>query len=417
VNSPGVNLSQQYLEIRQQSLDICGPLQIEDYGVQPMADASPPRWHLAHTTWFFETFILKPSVKTYQSFDDAFEVLFNSYYNGVGEQFPRHRRGALSRPTVAEVVAYRRHVDRHMVTLLADTISDETRFRVILGLNHEQQHQELIFTDLKYNLGNNPLHPKYKECRELPAATPTPLRFTSFAGGTYAIGDTGSGFAFDNERPRHDVLIGDFELANRLITNAEFQRFVEDDGYSRPEFWLSDGWAMLREMGEQRWQCPLYWRHRDDNWFEYTLSGLKSLDPQLPVSHVSAYEADAFARWQGARLPTEMEWEVVAQQFPVAGNFQDSGYFHATPASSAEFDGLHGNLWQWTQSSYSSYPGFRPFAGALGEYNGKFMANQLVLRGGSCVTPRSHIRSSYRNFFYPGDRWQFSGIRLARDKE
>ncbi|HKI75454.1 MAG TPA: ergothioneine biosynthesis protein EgtB, partial [Pseudomonadales bacterium] len=350
-------------------------------------------------------------------FNEAFEVLFNSYYNGVGSQFPRPERGRLSRPTVDEVVAYREHVDEHMLGLLGRELSGETLFRTILGLNHEQQHQELLFTDLKYNLGNNPLYPPYAP-RESTVANAAPgMEFVEFPGGIFEIGtaaDEPGSFAFDNESPRHQVLVPDFALASRLVTNGEYLAFMEDAGYRRPELWLSDAWSRLN--GPDGSDKPLYWVRREGDWYEYTLGGLEKLNLAAPVGHVSGYEADAYARWAGARLPTEPEWEVMAQDRPVEGNLAESGRYHPAPARAGRgMQQVFGDVWEWTSTSYGPYPGFKPFAGALGEYNGKFMANQLVLRGGSCVTPQSHLRPSYRNFFYPGDRWQFSGIRLARD--
>lgn len=424
------NLSQRYDAVRKRSLDICDPLAIEDYQVQPMDDASPPKWHLAHVTWFFETFLLTPYLPGYVPYNPAFEVLFNSYYNGVGVQYPRPKRGHLSRPTVEDVLGYRRHVDEKMQVLLAGERTAEIEFRVVLGLNHEQQHQELMFTDLKYNLGNNPLFPAYRDqpqerdetlgAKTVPektvhAKTVAAKTWTGIEGGIHQIGvNPTSAFSFDNESPRHEVLLQDVEIADHLVTNEEYLAFIADDGYRRPELWLSDAWSQLQ--GPEGFSAPLYWNQFDGAWHEYTLGGLQPLDPAAPVCHVSGYEADAFARWSGARLPRESELELLAAERPVTGNFVESGRLHPAPAP--DDDGpcqVFGDVWEWTQSSYGPYPGFSPFSGQLGEYNGKFMANQLVLRGGSCVTPTSHMRPSYRNFFYPGDRWQFSGIRLARD--
>ena len=407
---------EQYQAVRSASLDIVRPLSIEDYVVQPMDDASPPKWHLAHVTWFFETFLLKPLLPGYTPFHPAYEYLFNSYYNGVGEQFPRPKRGHLSRPTVEEVLAYREHVDEHMARLLGGELTDDLAFTVTLGLHHEQQHQELLFTDLKYNLGNNPLYPAYRECRSADGGAAGALTFSGFDGGVYEIGrdPQPTSFGFDNESPRHEVLLRDFRLADRLVTNGEFLEFMEDGGYGRAELWLSDAWSLINDR-EAGFSSPLYWVQRDGVWFEYTLGGLVPLAPDAPVCHVSGYEADAYARWHGCRLPTEPEWEVAAATQPVAGNLRGSGRLHPAPAPDGPLSQLYGDVWEWTQSSYGPYPGFREFPGQLGEYNGKFMANQLVLRGGSCVTPDDHIRPTYRNFFYPGDRWQFSGIRLASD--
>lgn len=401
-----------------------------------MDDASPPKWHLAHTTWFFETFLLKPFVPGYQPFHERFEYLFNSYYNGVGAQYPRPRRGMMSRPTVADVIDYRRHVDEAMAAVL-DRDDDEVCARVVLGLHHEQQHQELMLTDIKYNLGNNPLRPAYRHdlpgtgAEGLPAAAAAP-GWVEFDGGVAEIGTGGTdGFCFDNETPRHQVLLRPYALADRLATNGEFLAFVEDGAYQRPELWLSDAWSALlgrSAPGEPAGADPahragpLYWYREDGRWFEYRLSGAAELVLDAPVTHVSYYEADAFARWSGKRLPTEQEWEHAAAVQPVQGNFADSGGLHPAPAPpSALTDGaaplrqVYGDVWEWTASPYVPYPGYQPLPGTLGEYNGKFMSNQLVLRGGSCVTQPGHVRAGYRNFFYPGDRWQFSGIRLASD--
>lgn len=414
---PIESLAETYHRIRKQSVRLCEPLEIEDYVVQPMEDASPPKWHLAHVTWFFETFLLKPGLPDYQPFDASFETLFNSYYNGVGKPFPRAKRGFLSRPTVSEVMSYRQHVDAAMANLLAAPMNDDMAFRVTLGLNHEQQHQELLLTDLKYNLGTNPLAPPYVATPDAVKKPAPPLSFSNLNGGIYEIGaePAKDHFFFDNESPRHRVLIRDVALASRLVTNQEYLAFMDDGGYARAELWLSDAWSLVNHPTEPL-QAPLYWQRDGNSWFEYTLGGRRPLQDEAPVAHVSAYEADAYARWAGYRLPTEPEWEVAAANLPVAGNFADSAIHHPCPAdASPGLQQMFGDLWEWTQSSYGPYPGFSPFSGALGEYNGKFMANQLVLRGGSCATPADHIRPSYRNFFYPKDRWQFSGIRLASD--
>lgn len=408
---------------------LCAPLQIEDYGVQPMPDASPPKWHLAHTTWFFETFLLKTFSKGYSAFHPAFEHLFNSYYNGVGEPFPRSRRGHLSRPTVDEVTAYRQHVDAEVCALLdlaeqGDCWAEISRI-LLLGLHHEQQHQELLLTDIKYNLGHNPLHPAYvsgshgagsgeKEVAGLNTSEQIqykPLGFDAFRPGLVEIG-ANSGFCFDNELPRHSVFVRSFALADRVITNREFLAFMDDGGYRRPDLWLSEAWANRQPEDQHR---PLYWRMHDDDWYEYRLEGgLSKLDLDAPVVHVSGYEAAAFAAWSDARLPTEFEWEVAARDQVICGNFVEEDVFHPRPLG-PDNKQLFGDVWEWTSSSYGPYPGYRPLPGVLGEYNGKFMSSQWVLRGGSCATPRDHIRSSYRNFFYPKDAWQFSGIRLAKD--
>ena len=404
-------LSAQYTAVREQTERLCRPLAVDDYGVQPMTDASPPKWHLAHTTWFFETFLLKPFADGYAPFDDAFEFLFNSYYNGVGEQYPRPKRGLLSRPTVEQVFDYRAHVDAAMRALLLR--EDETvRERVMLGINHEQQHQELIVTDIKYNLGTNPLRPAYSAELDGGPGEARSVSYVPIPGGLVEIGFAGEGFTFDNETPRHRVWLSEFALADRLVTCGEHLAFMNDGGYRDPSLWLSEGWTVVQRRG---WNAPLYWHQEDGEWFEYRLSGSCPIDPNSPVCHVSFFEANAFARWAGARLPTEAEWEFVASPHAVIGNFSDSGWLHPRSSRGEGITQLFGDAWEWTASAYGPYPGFKPLPGTLGEYNGKFMANQIVLRGGSCATPPSHVRPSYRNFFYAPDRWQFSGIRLARD--
>ena len=416
---PAINesLAVQFDATRGRSLEICAPLTTEDHVIQPFEDASPPKWHLAHTSWFFETFLLKPYLPDYRPLNEAFEYLFNSYYNGVGEQFPRARRGTLSRPSVEEVHDYRAHVDVGMRELLQRELDDQVLFPITLGLHHEQQHQELMLTDLKYNLGHNPLTPAYLDRDSKPEnEVAAPLGYRHVSGGIYDVGHepgTTKDFVFDNESPRHQVLVGDFEIANRVVTNGEYLAFVEDGGYDDPSLWMSDAWSLVSTA--EGFKAPLYWRKSDHGWVEYTLTGSRPLQLDSPVTHVSGYEADAYARWFGARLPTEQEWEIAAASHSnTAGNFYESGLLH--PASQGE-DSEHffGDVWEWTSSSYNPYPGFNPFTGQLGEYNGKFMANQLVLRGGSCVTASSHIRHTYRNFFYPKDRWQFTGIRLAKN--
>ncbi|MFW6093255.1 MAG: ergothioneine biosynthesis protein EgtB [Pseudomonadota bacterium] len=428
---PGATIDHSsYAAVRAASEALCAPLETDDYGVQPMDDASPPKWHLAHTTWFFETFLLKPLLPGYRAFDERFEFLFNSYYNGIGEQYPRPRRGVLSRPTVDAVYEYRRHVDAAMASLL-ERPEAETRARVELGLHHEQQHQELLLTDIKCILGTNPLLPAYRrDLATVPAgALDDGGGFIEFDGGIISVGACGpeQAFCFDNELPRHDVLLRPFALADRLVSNGEFLAFVEDGGYRRPELWLSDGWAAMagqpavdapdRRPGVGPRPGPLYWYREDGEWFEYRLCGPAPLRYDLPVTHVSFYEADAFSRWAGCRLPTEHEWEVVACEQPVVGNFADAEVLHPRLAAGGgrRPAQMFGDVWEWTASPYVAYPGYRPLPGTLGEYNGKFMSNQLVLRGGSCATPEGHVRPSYRNFFYPGDRWQFTGIRLAHD--
>ena len=406
-----------YRAVRLQSEALCRPLAIEDYGVQSMADVSPPKWHIAHMTWFFETFLLKPEQPGYRPFHPAYEYLFNSYYNAVGPQYPRPERGLLARPTVAQVYAYRRHVDETLARLIERApaaVWPRLAALLLLGINHEQQHQELLLYDVKHNFAHNPLKPAYRHdlARSNAEADGTGWHF--FAGGVHAVGHGGEGFAFDNEGPRHEVLLGDFRLAGRLITIGEFFAFLEDGGYARPELWLSDGWATVQREG---WRAPLYWEAREGAWRIMTLGGERELNWDEPVCHVSYYEADAFARWRGKRLATEEEWEVAAEALPREGNFVEADYLHPVPAGpgARRPAQMFGDLWEWTQSPYVPYRGYRAPAGAVGEYNGKFMSNQMVLRGGSCASPKDHIRASYRNFFYPHQRWMFAGIRLAED--
>jgi ergothioneine biosynthesis protein EgtB len=408
------SLLERYRAVRATTEMLVEPLQVEDMVVQAMPDTSPTRWHLAHTTWFFETFVLKP-VTGYESPQPQFEYLFNSYYNAVGPQWSRPNRGVLTRPTLAEIRAYRAYVDAamHGVLEMEAGFSPDV---VELGINHEQQHQELILTDVKYLLAQNPLHPAYLErAPGAPAAAVPPMDWVEEAGGIRQIGHAGAGFAFDNESPRHKILVRPFRVATRLVTNGEYRAFLDDGGYRRPELWLSDGWVIVRERG---WQAPLYWERGDDIWWTSTLSGFRPVNDDEPVCHVSFYEADAYARWRGLRLPAEAEWEIVAARQPIEGNLLEHGEFHPAPLRADDVHHprqLYGDVWEWTTSPYAGYPGYRPAAGALGEYNAKFMCNQIVLRGGSCATPRSHIRATYRNFFPPDARWQFSGIRLAAD--
>jgi len=394
---------------------LAAPLAPEDCAAQSMPDASPVKWHLAHTSWFFETFVLERGVPGYVPFHPGFRVLFNSYYNSVGSQHPRPERGLLTRPDLDAVRAYRDHVDERMAALLSPgELAPELQEIVEIGLHHEQQHQELILTDVLHLFSRNPLRPAYRPGGPRPDAKPSPLRWHQQAGGLAEIGHAGPGFAFDNEGPRHRVHLVPFEIASRLVTNGEYRAFMEDGGYERAELWLSDAFAKLQAEG---WKAPLYWEDCDGAWQQLGLEGLRDLHPDEPVCHVSFYEADAYARWSGARLPTEGEWEVTAASAPRDGNFVESGVL--APVGAPEPDGapvqLFGDCWEWTASPYGPYPGYAPAPGALGEYNGKFMANQIVLRGGSCTTSASHFRPSYRNFFFPDARWQWSGIRLARD--
>jgi ergothioneine biosynthesis protein EgtB len=406
------SLADRYRATRDRTERMCAPLEPEDYQLQSTPDCSPPKWHLAHTGWFFETFVLAPHSPHYQPFHPLYGYLFNSYYDTVGERWPRPARGLLSRPTVAEVYTYRRAVDDRTLALIES--ADERTFSAIaptieLGLNHEEQHQELLLTDLKQAFGLNPLRPQYAPALHGPRADPTPLHWEFHPSGVRWVGHAGSGFAFDNEGPRHRAFVAAFEIASRPVNCGEFLRFVADGGYDRPGLWLSDGWAARQRNG---WSAPLYWHREgpDSEWRVFTLRGERPLDPAEPVCHVSYYEADAYARWAGGRLPTEFEWETAAASREVGGNFLDSERLH--PAGGGSF---YGNVWVWTASPYVAYPGYRPAAGALGEYNGKFMCNQLVLRGGSCATPAGHVRPTYRNFFPPDARWQFSGIRFAKD--
>jgi ergothioneine biosynthesis protein EgtB len=426
-------LARRFEAVRRASEWIVEPLETEDFVVQSMADVSPAKWHLAHTTWFFETFVLAEFAREYRPFHPSFRALFNSYYNAIGAQFSRPDRGIVTRPTTREVFAYRAHVDVHVARLLS-SLDDDTWRRVAplieIGLNHEQQHQELMLTDIKHVFACNPLTPVYRPSRGEESAEAPPVRWVAHAGGLCEVGHDGEGFAFDNEGPRHRVYLEPFEIASRLVTNAEYRAFLEEGGYERPEFWLSDGWNARRAEG---WVAPLYWRrHEDGTWTQTTLGGEETIRAADPVCHVSFYEADAYARWAGARLPREEEWEVVAASAPVEGNLLEGERFHpaagaaalpaesGTPNTSASPNAsgaqqLFGDVWEWTCSPYVSYPGYRPPEGALGEYNAKFMCNQMVLRGGSCATPQSHVRATYRNFFPPPARWQFTGLRLARD--
>ncbi|MFO1431426.1 MAG: ergothioneine biosynthesis protein EgtB [Candidatus Competibacteraceae bacterium] len=416
--SPGTaerdQLLEHYRQVRRQTEAICRPLLTEDYCIQTMPDVSPPKWHLAHVSWFFETFLLLPFDADYRLFHPRFDTLFNSYYVTHGQPFPRPQRGLLSRPAVAEIYDYRAYVDKAMIRLLTGATAarwEGIRPRLQLGLNHEQQHQELLYTDIKHILAFNPLRPVYQPLPAPPAVPAVPLQWLEFTGGINTIGHTGDSFCFDNETPGHRVYLDNYALGSRLVTNGEYLAFIDAGGYRRPEYWLSDGWSIVRQQG---WQAPLYWEQQDGQWWSMTLAGLRPVVELEPVCHVSFYEADAYARWAGKRLPTEAEWECAAAPLPIGGNLQESGYLHPVPATgTAGLQQIYGDVWEWTRSPYGPYPGFRPLAGTLGEYNGKFMCSQMVLRGGSCVTPTDHIRPSYRNFFYPGDRWQFSGIRLA----
>ena len=427
-----MKLLDDYRAVRARTLELASPLSPEDQGVQSMPDASPTKWHLAHTSWFFETFVLEPHVPDHRPFDPAFKFLFNSYYEGIGPQHDRARRGGLSRPSLEEVHAYRRHVDQAIGRLLeagaaATRTSSNVASTITLGLHHEQQHQELLLTDIKHAFGSHPLRPSYHAGTAGPAphaaATPA-LAFRSFEGGVVWIGHQGPGFAFDNEGPRHRCFLDPFAIADRPVTCGEYLAFMDDGGYARPELWLSDGWRMVES---ERWRAPLYWHEGqggegqggegqggDADWGVYTLAGQRAVDPDEFVAHVSYYEADAYARWAGARLPTEEEWEHAAAGDEPPGHFADACRLHPA-AANAGGKRMFGDVWQWTRSAYGGYPGYRIPEGPVGEYNGKFMSNQMVLRGGSCLTPGGHVRATYRNFFPPATRWQMSGIRLGRD--
>jgi ergothioneine biosynthesis protein EgtB len=404
------SLSATYSCVRALSRTLVETLAPEDTVVQSMPDVSPTKWHLAHVTWFFERFVLQSFVPGYERLEDAYDYLFNSYYYTAGQMHARPKRGLLSRPTLAQVFDYRAHVDEHMLQLLDERGDDaELAAVVMLGLNHEQQHQELLLTDIKHVLAQNPLRPAFDpDLPRAPSRSVDAYAFANGPGGVYRIGAEGGGFCFDNETPRHDALLQQYRIGTRLVTNGEFREFVTDGGYADPTLWLSDGWATVNQEG---WNRPRYWS--EDLAHEFTLGGLRGLDEHAPVTHVSFYEADAYARWAGARLPTESEWETAAAGRPVEGNLLQSGFMH--PVSGGGEAQFFGDTWEWTSSPYAPYPGFVPLEGSLGEYNGKFMCNQMTARGGSCVTSDDHIRASYRNFFYPQQRWQFFGIRLAKD--
>jgi ergothioneine biosynthesis protein EgtB len=403
-------MKRRYHEIRTTTLKLAQPYSVEDQMLQSMPDASPLKWHLAHTTWFFETFILSALSPGYKPFHPGFKHLFNSYYKQLGSHPYRGSRGLMSRPSLDEVYGYRKRVDDAMDQYLEYARGDVLAM-IELGLNHEQQHQELILTDIKHALWSMPLRPEHAHGLRAVASL-VPLEWGDFEEGIYDIGHSGEGFAFDNEGPRHRVLLRPFQIASRQVTNAEYLEFMQDDGYRRPELWLSDGWDAVCADG---WNSPLYWEHQDGGWREFSFRGMQEMDFRAPVCHISYYEAEAFARWRGARLPREEEWEVAAMKSSPAhhGEFQESGSFHPQPANGTGPQWF-GNVWEWTASPYVAYPEFKPAAGIIGEYNGKFMCNQFVLRGGSCATPAHHVRATYRNFFPPQARWQFMGIRLAK---
>lgn len=415
------SLQSRYGEVRRATLALVAPLSAEDQMLQSMPATSPTKWHLAHTAWFFETFILRPHNRGYRPIDDRFQTVFNSYYKQVGDHPNRANRGLFSRPTLDEVIAYRGYVDEHMVQLIGDLDPErhtELLSNIELGLQHEQQHQELILTDIKHAFWSQPLRPAYhSQPRAKQPQHSVEPKWETYSGGIVNIGHSGEAFCFDNELPRHEVLLRDFRLQNRLVTNREYLEFMKDGGYRRPELWLSNGWDTVLQ---ERWETPLYWESHEDGWRVFTLAGVQELPLDEPVCHVSYFEADAFTRWKGARLPLESEWEHAASELQITGNFVERGVLRPEAASFQSGSGsqqMFGDVWEWTSSPYVAYPGFCAASGALGEYNGKFMCDQWVLRGGSCATPQSHIRASYRNFFPAPARWQFTGIRLAADAE
>jgi len=409
-----LSLHDRLFATRALSTDLARPLSDEDQVVQAMDDASPTKWHLAHTTWFFEAFVLRPFLVGYRAFHERFEYCFNSYYESVGPRQPRPKRGLLTRPSAQDVRDYRAFVDAALARLFDTALTPEAAALIELGINHEQQHQELLLTDILSLFAAEPLKPAYREIDSgIAAGRPAPLTWVSFDGGIFAVGHEGSGFAYDNEGPRHDELIRSFKLASRPVTNAEWIEFIADGGYATPTLWLADGWNTVRA---QDWRAPAYWEETEGGAAQMHLNGFRTVDPAAPVTHISYYEADAFARWAGCRLPTEFEWEVAAETVPLEGRTLGAGCLRPMPAEKgAGLKQMIGDAWEWTGSAYLPYPGFRAAPGAVGEYNGKFMCNQFVLRGGSCATPEGHIRRTYRNFFYPHQRWQFTGLRLAQD--
>jgi ergothioneine biosynthesis protein EgtB len=406
------------IETRRLSLELARPLSAEDMTVQPMDDASPTKWHLAHVTWFFETFVLSKHVANYEPFDEAFNFCFNSYYEAIGQRQPRGLRGVLTRPSAHDVMMYRAHVDEALASLLADPATPDGLAEVIeIGINHEQQHQELLLTDILSLFAANPLRPAYRAASVRTSRDAAePMRWISYSGGIRKVGHAGAGFSWDNEQPRHDVLIPPFRLADRLVSNGEWLDFMADGGYRTPSLWLADGWTLINR---EQWRSPLYWEEHSSGWHQMSLEGLAPVQRADPVCHVSYFEADAFARWAGKRLPTEFEWEIAAENLPATGNTLATRSLRPLPAPETADPSrprqMFGDVWEWTQSAYLPYPNYRPPVGAIGEYNGKFMVSQQVLRGASCVTPEGHSRATYRNFFYPHQRWQFLGLRLAAE--
>ena len=411
-------LLKRFNKVRNFTGRLCENLQTEDFVIQSMPDVSPTKWHLAHTTWFFEAFVLMKSSASYEAYNPVYKYLFNSYYVQMGERFTRSQRGLLSRPTVKEVFDYRNYIDSRIADFISNSDKEiYSKFSPIIeiGIHHEQQHQELLVTDIKNVFSINPLYPSYTGKNIQTSESVPKIEWINFDGGVYEIGHNGNGFSYDNETPLHKEYTGDFLIASRLVTNREYLDFINDNGYGRPELWLSDGWAAAEK---EKWTAPMYWTKIDGEWFNYKLSGFKKVDLNEPVCHISHYEADAYARWSGARLPTETEWEIAAKDMPVKGNFVEQENFHTVPLeipnNEDKLHQMYGDVWEWTGSAYLPYPGYKPLPGALGEYNGKFMSGQMVLRGGSCATSDSHIRKTYRNFFPPHSRWQFMGIRLGK---
>jgi len=415
--APWDGLRDTFRRLRRATELLCEPLDTEDFVVQTMPEVSPTKWHLGHTSWFFETFVLRRGLPAYAVLDGRYAYIFNSYYYAAGQRHPQSQRGLLSRPTVRQVLEYRRHVDGAMETFFAgasERTAAQFAFVIELGINHEEQHQELILTDIKHVLASNPLEPVYQSIDGQSISQAEPIRWIGFEGGIVDVGHAATDFAFDNEKPRHQVHLAPFELASRPVSCGEYLAFMQDGGYQRPELWLSDGWDAVLRGG---WRAPLYWTQIAGSWQLFSLHGRRRIDPSEPVCHISYYEADAFARWAGARLPIEEEWEKASTGLSLEGNLLEAGHLHPRPdpaRNGSALKQMFGDIWEWTGSAYLPYPGFVPFAGALGEYNGKFMSSRMVLRGGSCATPRRHIRHTYRNFFAPETRWQFSGLRLAR---
>lgn len=414
---PRDQLIKRFKAVRSFTEELTKPLKIEDFVIQSMPDVSPTKWHLGHTSWFFEAFVLKDAVSNYKSLNPNYSYIFNSYYVLIGERFIRANRGFLSRPTVEDVFNYRKFVNKNVIKFLencTDKVYKRFSSVVEIGINHEQQHQELLLTDIKHVLSFNPLNPIYTESK-IPSGKKQKMNWVTFEEGVCEIGNSGVNFCYDNETPEHKQYLQPFQLSSRLVTNGEYLEFIKSGAYKRQDLWLSDGWATLEK---ENWEAPLYWKRINKKWWNFTLSGLKEISMNEPVTHISYYEAEAFARWKGGRLPTEFEWEVAAKNIKINGNFVDKKKFHPIPCkenSTNKLNQMYGDVWEWTQSAFLPYPGFKPLPGALGEYNGKFMSGQMVLRGGSCATYSNHIRKTYRNFFPPHSRWQFMGLRLAKD--